>query len=303
ITFGVEYEGDESKASSTTTSQLPTIPMTTTKYIINYLDENWWWMAIIVGVVVGISLAYRYGVKLPRRRREIALQRKIANKVKDAQNLKHCIILEKNSGASIFDQGFGDIELDSDLISGFLTAISAFQTEIAVKGKKKEEATGGFELSYADFKILLTDGELSRFAFILQDKPGDSFRKVAQETVNQFETDYGAHLREWDGALKPFSTANLLLASKFETGLSQALRIRTLSEKEIKNLSDLSSVLVKIAKSQQEQKRGKFFVDDIMNIAMQARKEQPYEIYYDIYNLYKNRIFIPLSKKESLTTK
>ncbi|NVM02875.1 MAG: hypothetical protein HWN67_11095 [Candidatus Helarchaeota archaeon] len=300
ITVGVEYEGDESTFSSTTTSPLPTIPMTTTKYFTNYINENWWWMAIIIGAVVAISLAYRYGVKLPRRRREIALQKKIANKVKDAQNLKHCIILEKNSGASIFDQGFGDIVLDSDLISGFLTAISAFQTEISVKGKKKAEVAGGFELSYADFKILLTGGELSRFAFILQDKPGDSFREVAQETVNQFESEYGSYLRDWDGALKHFKTANRVLASKFEIGLSQTLRVKMLSEKETKNLSDLSAVLVRIAKSQQEQKGGKFFVDDIMQIAVQARKEPDYEIYYEIYNLYKNRILIPTSKKEAL---
>ncbi len=300
ITVGVEYEGDESTFSSTTTSPLPTIPMTTAKYFTNYINENWWWMAIIIGAVIAISLAYRYGVKLPRRRREIALQKKIANKVKDAQNLKHCIILEKNSGASIFDQGFGDIDLDSDLISGFLTAISAFQTEIAIKGKKKDEATGGFELNYADFKILLTDGELSRFAFILQDKPSDSFRSVAQETVNQFEGDYRSYLIDWDGAVKPFGTANRLLASKFEIGLSQALRVKKLSEKEMKHLSDLSAALVRIAKSQQQQKSGKFFVNDIMQIAVQARKEPDYEIYYEIYNLYKNRILIPTSRKEAL---
>ena len=104
--------------------------------------------------------------------------------------------------------------LDSVPVSSLLIhwLISAFQTEIGVKGKKKAEVAGGFELSYADFKILLTNGELSRFAFILQDKPGDSFRNVAQETVNQFESEYGLYLRDWDGALKYFKSANQILS-------------------------------------------------------------------------------------------
>jgi len=297
LTVGVEYEGDASTATATSTSSFPTIPMTTTKFITNYLDDNWWWMTIIVGAVVGASLAYRYGVVLPRRRRLIELQKKIAARVKDAQNMKYAMIVHKESGTSIFGQGFG-VELDSDLISGFLTAISAFQTEIGVKGKKKEE-TGGFELNYADFKILLSDGELSRFAFILQERASDTFRQTAHETVEQFEKEYGSHLTDWGGALKPFRTAHRLLERNFETGLSQALRVKSLDKKEMKHLSDLSQALVRIAHSQQEKGGGKFVIENIMQVAVQARKEEEYEIYYEIYNLYKNRIFRPASMSDT----
>ncbi|MHA1380460.1 MAG: hypothetical protein ACTSRG_19010 [Candidatus Helarchaeota archaeon] len=297
LSAGVEYEGDESTATATSTSSIPIIPMTTTKYITNYLNENWWWMAVILGSVIGATLAYRYGVSLPRKKRLIELQKKIAVRVKDAQNLKHAMIVHKVSGTAIFGEGYG-VELDSDLISGFLTAISAFQTEIGVKGKKKESEMGGFELNYADFKILLTDGPNSRFAFITKDRVSDNFRKTAQETVAQFEKEYAKYLKDWSGALAPFRTASRLLQRNFETGMSQPLRVKKMDDKGMKGLNDLAQALVRIANSQQEKGGGKFLIENIVQIAVQARKEEEYEIYYEIYNLYKNRIFRPFSKTD-----
>lgn len=75
--------------------------------------------------------------------------------------------------------------------------------------------------------------------------------------------------------------------------------VKSLSKKESKHLSDLESTLIKIAKSEQD-KKGNFSIEDLMKIAVPARKEPDYTIYYAIYNLYKNQIFKPTTKGESV---
>ncbi|MHA1196836.1 MAG: hypothetical protein ACTSSM_12140, partial [Promethearchaeota archaeon] len=90
--------------------------------------------------------------------RKSKIRRIWADKAKildDLVNISYIMIIHKEVGVSIYNKQISLESIDSDLISGFLQAISQFKREFKKEDKKSRESKG-FEMDYYDFKIIIT---------------------------------------------------------------------------------------------------------------------------------------------------
>jgi len=261
----------------------------------------------VLAVVLGSYLSYRQLVAVPRRSRRVARMEKIALKYSDLINLQHILVIHSTIGSCIYQHSFGELNFDADLISGFLTALSAFESELKIPmpskvpfGEKQphgEAESRGFELSYANFKVLLVVGHLTRTAFILAASPSETLRASANEFVNKFEENYKADLINWKGAMAPFKTTDRLIAQTFETTLLWPHIIESISEDRMKTLNSLEGSLVTLALTMQREKQY-FFLPALIPMIEKVRHASNTEILGTIDDLRRKGIFKAISIEE-----
>ncbi len=108
------------------------------------------------------------------------------------------MLIHKNTGLSLFTYNFSEEALDSDLISGFLTAIQSFGKEVSKQETKMRR------LSYEHFEISLTDGDLTVAALTTTGHPNQLTAAAIEKFVQQFEARYRQGLEEFRGNVAQF---------------------------------------------------------------------------------------------------
>lgn len=121
------------------------------------------------------------------------------------QALKYLLIIYKTNGVSLYSRNFGNLKLESDLLSGFLSAITSFGSEL----------TGGQNVSlrkmeYETLKLIVQKGDFVDIGMLLDDFPEEWLDLRLKAFVKVFEDEYKNHLLKWTGDIQPFSTTNLL---------------------------------------------------------------------------------------------
>lgn len=130
---------------------------------------------------------------------------------KYSQNiLQYLMIIEKNSGISLYEYNFTGSDLDPIIVSGFLTAIQYFGSEIA------KEETAITKLAYKNFEIALDEKEKVRGAIILKGTPAESIIKKLEIFVAEFEKRFKNQLENWDKNISYFKKADDLIKRIFE---------------------------------------------------------------------------------------
>ena len=255
--------------------------------------ENLWWMILIAAVAVGGILAYYRGIRVPRRKRLLKKQKTITNKILDSQNLVHILIMIKQSGQNIYNESFGEHVINPDLISGFLTAIKAFQQEIKVKKRKLAADETGFELNYAQFKILLMDGVYINVALVLNRNPTSELKQALSLFITKFEQRHVVDIKQWNGALSPFKNTHELLDDVLNLKYQNPL---TIEKYDTKSVGPLEQVLCLMAENLQEKKKY-FTIEDLNDRTRNSRPEPVHEIMYSINSLINRNIFKIQSKE------
>ncbi|MHA1269331.1 MAG: hypothetical protein ACTSPY_06040 [Candidatus Helarchaeota archaeon] len=123
--------------------------------------------------------------------------------------IKYIMIIYKISGIVVYSQAFGGIDLDEDLISGFLTAISSFGSEISKKDTDMKSIT------YQDFEIEIVDGINIKVALILNGKKIGIIKNLLKEFINIFETKNKDKIANWKGDVSVFDDTNQLINEYF----------------------------------------------------------------------------------------
>jgi len=299
----VRYAGSLNSKSAVYTAETTITVMTWVKYLINLLP----YIGIAIAVVLGSYLSYRQLVAVPRRRRRAARMEKVALKYSDLINLQHILVIHSTIGSCVYQHSLGEVSFDADLIGGFLTALSAFEGELKIpmpskmpSGEKQlhgEAESQGFELSYANFKVLLIVGHIIRTAFILAASPSLSLRLSAREFVRKFEEMYKGDLIDWKGAMAPFKTADKLIVQTFETTLLWPHIMESISEDQMKKLNSLESSLITLALTIQKEKQY-FFLPALIPMIEKVRHASNTEILGTIDDLRRKGIFKAISIEE-----
>ncbi|MFX0139177.1 MAG: hypothetical protein ACFFDN_36380, partial [Candidatus Hodarchaeota archaeon] len=112
--------------------------------------------------------------------------------------LKYLMVINQASGLTMFNHNFGGFEFDTDLISGFLTAIQSFGTEIT-KG-----ATPVKKLAYKDFEIVMEDGNHVRAAIVLLGPVTSFLSTKLLKFISIFESNYEKDIKDWTGNITLF---------------------------------------------------------------------------------------------------
>lgn len=112
----------------------------------------------------------------------------------------HVVYLMHPSGVCLLDQKFGEIELDSTLVSGFFSAIRDFARMVSKgKGDARIVEMGDFYITYAAGDLIVVAAVVDREDNRLQ------VLQALDKVIKRFSDQFSEVLREWDGKLVFFS--------------------------------------------------------------------------------------------------
>ncbi|TFF88394.1 MAG: hypothetical protein EU550_01370 [Promethearchaeota archaeon] len=173
------------------------------------------------------SQAVEYVQKSPTR------SRFLNKKLEDARNLQYVLIIHKVSGSCVFSYPCSELNFDSDLVSGFLQAISSFGTEI-----DSSQTTPLEEIKWRGFVIAMSEGNLIKTAFICKQSPAPSLKANIKYFILNFENKFNKNLTNWTGDIHPFRKTKNIVEKFFKVGskilfFMPQLQKTSLSKKEI----------------------------------------------------------------------
>jgi len=212
----------------------------------------------------------------------------------DLLKISYIMIIHKDAGVTIYNNQIS-MDLDSDLIGGFLTAISSFRSEIKKSEDDAIDSGGkGFEMDYYDFKIVITDGSLVRVALILEGAPSENLKKNQWAFTNAFETKFKVILGKFTGNIKPFRETDKMVEKYFNITLMYPLQLG--KHWGVIDLSPLEKALMEVAEQVQKEKKF-FFVSSLLSFGLAGRKESRDQIISTILSLKRKGLIIPIEMK------
>jgi hypothetical protein len=129
-------------------------------------------------------------------------------------------LIHANSGNCLIFRKYGALEFNEDLISGFLTALKDFSSEVTGgKGKMKN-------LGMGDYNILLLNESGLLIAAALTKRDDDSIAyRALRELLAAFNAEYKDTMEKWNGNLKIFKD--------FEPKIDKILKNGKVAEKDV----------------------------------------------------------------------
>jgi hypothetical protein len=207
----------------------------------------------------------------------------------DLLKISYILIIHKEAGVTIYSKQIS-MELDSDLIGGFLTAISQFKAELK-KDTTIKTGEKGFEMDYYDFKIVITDGDYVRVALILDGTPSERLKEHQWEFNRRFEARFAPNLKDYGGDIRPFAETDDLIDRVFDIKLMYPLQLA--KHWEFTKLNKLEKALIEVG--EQMQKERKFiYASSLLSYGLAGRKASRDQIIYTILDLKRRGILIPV---------
>ena len=207
----------------------------------------------------------------------------------DLLKISYLLIINKDAGVTIFNKQIS-MELDSDLIGGFLTAISQFRSELK-KDAIPKSADKGIEMDYYDFKIVITDGTYVRVALILDEIPSERLKENQWEFTRRFEMKHQAILKDFTGDIRPYKETDELVDRIFNIRLMYPLQLA--KHWEFTKLSKLEKALVEVGLEMQKE-RNFIFASSLLSYGLAGRKASRDQIISTILDLKRRGILIPM---------
>ncbi len=270
-----------------------------TKYVYNIIVhppsgfnfEDFLPYLILIGVAalaVAISVGVYKGVVVPKKREKSRVLTEVKTIFDDAINLEHILVLYKGTGTCIYFKSFGSEQIDPELISGFISAISSFGKDLV----SQEELN---EISYGDKMLLLSDGEYIRVALVLGKKASLILRRNLMEFIHRFERAYINELPNWRGQLNIFREAGTIVDDVLSTSiiLPHEISYEYSTAKALKKPQ--SQGVLKIAKNlMKDSERNFFFIATLLKEATEKSGKDTAEIFIGIKELRDKRILMPI---------
>ncbi len=129
---------------------------------------------------------------------DLKIQLETIRKNYEHQILVALIILGKDTGVPYVAYEFGSLSLQSDLITGFLSAIQSFASEIVKRQAKMRR------LTFAEFIIEMFEGDKSIMALILKGPITKKLHDNCTHVIREFEVDFRDVLTNFDGNIGQF---------------------------------------------------------------------------------------------------
>ena len=250
---------------------------------------------IIIGSIAGSSIiigSFYKIIIIPKRETQKNTLKKIRNVFDDAINMEYILVIYKESGVSIFFKSMGLENVDPDLISGFISAISSF-------GEKIELNESLTKMKYGDKSLLLADGKYIRVGIVLNDKGSELIRENLKKFTEEFEERYADTLPKWESSLMVFKDAGDLVDKIFNTSIILPHIVKY-------NISDIKDLQYNISRNilyeaeslLEEPNREYFFIGKLLNRVQEETKKEIGEIFLGIRELREKGLLIPLELSE-----
>ena len=282
-TIKVSFDEDSIYASDDIESDEFRIVDETTIFIDNLLILLPYILIAIAGISIFVAVRHR---RMSRLREFWGNEALI---LEDLLKISYILIIHKEAGVTIYNKQIS-MEIDSDLIGGFLTAISQFRSEIK-KTKDQPVMQKGFEMDYYDFKIVINDGDFVRVALILDGIPSKQLEENQEAFTNRFEKKFSPLLEDFTGDIRPYKETDELVERVFNISLMHPLQLS--KHWELIKLNKLERALVEVA-NQMQKERKYVFISSLLSYGLAGRKESRNQIISTIIGLKRRGILIPV---------
>ncbi|MFW9972792.1 MAG: hypothetical protein ACFFDF_21580, partial [Candidatus Odinarchaeota archaeon] len=245
-------------------------------------------IAGIAALALGGSVAVYRGIVVPKKREKKRILTEVKTIFDDAINLEHILVLYKGTGTCIYFKSYGSEQIDPELISGFISAISSFGKDLV----SQEDLN---EISYGDKMLLLSDGEYIRVALVLGKKASLILRRNLMEFIHKFEKGYNNDLPNWRGQLNIFRDAGIIVDEVLSTSiiLPHEITYEFSSAKTLKKSQ--SREVLKIANNlMADSERNFFFIATLLKEATEKTSKDTAEIFMGIKELRDTKILMPI---------
>ena len=229
------------------------------------------------------------------KRVEIAKE-SIWQKFLDVLNIKHVIIMEKETGLVLLNYPVSTSSIEVDLLSGFIQANITFSESNKVSGNEDlSEMTHFYEFQYKDFNILLRDGDYIRVCIILDHKASMHMRNNMEQFIKSFEDKFKEKflsLRETglfdNEGMNDDVIANFNIDLVFPMTLAHAIPpevLNQINENLIqKSIYDLILEMLS--------NKPFFYINNLLNRVKKIVKIDANTLLFEIYRLYEKKIIV-----------
>ncbi|MHA1339267.1 MAG: hypothetical protein ACTSRZ_07895 [Promethearchaeota archaeon] len=270
----------------------------------------------IVGIIISIvSLVLYRAIVIPKRKKREERLKELEQRFFDAENIQLIEIIF-HSGTELLSKIFTDIPVDPSLLSGFISALASFGSEIATtppktaseekqpqqkinednaepQQKQKQSFETGIELlSYKQFKMLIEEGPKIKLAALLLQPPSLRFKQNMKNFLKEFQIMFKERIDAEYAPILHYKDARSLFVKFFDTHLVETCII---SEEGLKNakLTKFESKIIEIIASS-------YFNGEFKPVNLKTKLESIYpenklEILEGIFDLFEQKVFV--SKK------
>jgi hypothetical protein len=271
VTVLASYEGNVDYSSAALSSPTVGVKSPEMQFFLDYLPY------FIAGGVALIIIVSYVTIKKYRFKQHMKEWKKTTALFSDILKVDLILIIHKEVGVAIVKENFTGKQMDGDLISGFLQAITSFKYEIKKRDKTEgaaDEIRESILLDYRDYKILLEDGEFIRFALVLNAEPSENLKESQNEFIEDFEQAYYDALKNFSGELRAFKNAVDLVNKHFN--MSMALPQVVNDTPPPIELNSFQENIISVAKTLQSD-LGQFHISRLLNYLISAMPSEPKE--------------------------
>ncbi|TFF88486.1 MAG: hypothetical protein EU548_08815 [Promethearchaeota archaeon] len=214
----------------------------------------------------------------------------------DVLNIKHIIIMSKNSGLSIIDYPITGSGIDISLLTGFIQANMTFSESGNSKPVLKNTKRYFYEFDYKDFTILLKNSRYTRACLVLEKKASESLKTTVNEFLRGFDSRYQEKIIKYERTgLFNFNGSIDFIIESFEVKLMFPMVLSHtvppgITEKINENY--IKKAIMNIANEILINKPF-FFVNKVLNSVIEIVDIEPAAVLYEIYQLLEMEVIIP----------
>ena len=222
----------------------------------------------------------------------------IWQKFLDVLNIKHILLMTKDSGLPILDYPISGAGVDTEILTGFIQANITFsESSNAANNSLTHRMDHQFyELQYQTFNILLKNGEFIRICLVLDQKASDSLKILVSEFLSDYESTYLDKLEKLiNKGMLDFETIIDFIIDTFNIKFvfPMALTHTFLPDTiEAIKKNPIQKAIIDFAKEFLASKQF-FFINNLINKLQTIVNINANTILYEIYQLLEQKIIIP----------
>ncbi|MFW9949596.1 MAG: hypothetical protein ACFFKA_05670 [Candidatus Thorarchaeota archaeon] len=233
--------------------------------------------------------------------KQLKLEREtIWQKFLDVLNIKHIIIMDKGSGLTLLNYTVSGVNIDANLLSGFIQANITFSESKEVSDQYIIPLFehNYYEFQYKSFNILLKDGDHVRVCLILDHKASNKLKNHTFRFVEEFEQSFEDELVVFQdtGAIDFKEMINAIVES-FNINLMFPMTLaRSIPPYELEEVkrSLVQNAIYNLAKEMLAVKPF-FFIYNMLKRLKKIVNIEDEVVIYEIHQLLERNVFTPTS--------
>ncbi len=222
----------------------------------------------------------------------------IWQKFLDVLNIKHILLMAKESGLALVDYPISGAGINAELLTGFIQANITFSESSTTSdgngtyGKNYQI----YEFQYETFNILLQNGQFIRICLVLDHNASDSLKTLVNEFLNDYESIYldkiGEHIRK--GKMHFEDTIDFMMETFNVKLVFPMVLTHTLlpDELELIKKNPIKKAIIDFAKQLLASKTF-FFIINLIDEVQKVVHIDANKILYEVYNLIEKNIILP----------